>query len=465
VAPHGSNRVRRSRFLAALIVLFALALRCFYIADSKVDGPIIGDINQYVLYAWNLAHFDTFSSAVPISSHPVVPDSYRGPGYPAFLALVMRATGDMRLGLKDVGEGRHALIVEPSTWINHVYFAQAVLGSLSVFLTMLIARFWLSEGSALAAGLITALWPHLVVFSAVMLSETIYGAVLLCALWLLFMGRQRASAGAIAASGGTFGLAYLVNPVMALFPPIVAITLAAGRQWRLAIVFMLAYIVAPLAWTVRNTQLPPASSGAFQRLAQTFVPGSWPQYFDALRQEISDDEARHVLASESEEERLLISDPANGLAVIARRMSADPVRFVSWYLMQKPFLLWDWGIRNGWGDIYFLTTERSPYERLGALKALKQAFAFFNPAVFLLAMLACVGVVVKRFRHARCGFEISIFALLLTYVTAVHVLTAAEPRYAIPYRFEEVLLAITALVWVGRRLRSTASRNDAALAA
>ena len=48
--------------------------------------------------------------------------------------------------------------------------------------------------------------------------------------------------------------------------------------------------------------------------------------------------------------------------------------------------------------------------------------------------------------------SILLFACFALYVTAVHTVLDAEPRYSIPYRPEEVLLFITALAWFAKAL-------------
>jgi hypothetical protein len=57
---------------------------------------------------------------------------------------------------------------------------------------------------------------------------------------------------------------------------------------------------------------------------------------------------------------------------------------------------------------------------------------------------------------------------LVLYLTAVHVVLQAEPRYSIAYRPEEVLLAVTALAWLAARvvrLRRPPAAADATPAA
>ena len=135
-----------------------------------------------------------------------------------------------------------------------------------------------------------------------------------------------------------------------------------------------------------------------------------------------------------------------------------------WYLLRKPWLLWSWPVRIGWGDIYFLETRRSPFDRVPTLRVVRAAFVALNPVVFGLALagaLYFLAGVARRPRSREVPLALLQVALLFAYVTAVHAVLQAEPRYAVAYRPFEVLLAGAALVaalawWRQRRPRRQA---------
>ncbi|HEX6834173.1 MAG TPA: hypothetical protein VF132_11620 [Rudaea sp.] len=455
----------RSRFglLCAFVVVLALALRLLYAFAAKPENPIRGDINDYVIYAWNLTQTGTFSSELS-TGDPVTPDAYRGPGYPAVLALAMKAAGDVVVSVREGDGGRLMLVAEPPRWIGYAYVVQAVLGALTVLLTMLLARAWMSEGAALAAGLLVALWPHLIVFAGTLLGETLFGFALVFALWLLAAGWRTQRSGINAIAGLAFGAAYLVNPIIGLFPVFATAALWRRGNVRIAAIFFVAFAIAPVAWGLRNASLETKTPGAAQRIGQNFVQGSWPQFLTALNSRLVNDISAQIVAAESEEEKTFLADPAAGLAAMRERMAMDPGYYVGWYLLRKPYLLWDWNVRVGWGDIYFLVTPNSPFERIPMLKAMRLAFAAINPIVFAFAALAglAAGFAFLRPRSA-VAFPLAMTAWMALYLTAVHVVLQGEPRYAIAYRPEEVLLAVTGAAWIVARLRDRSrSRKPAA---
>lgn len=65
-------------------------------------------------------------------------------------------------------------------------------------------------------------------------------------------------------------------------------------------------------------------------------------------------------------------------------------------------------------------------------------------------------------RQAYAAVAVALFVL---YVTAIHVVFQSEPRYGIPYRPEEILLAVTALFWFFTRVRSVRERTKKAATA
>lgn len=447
VSARAPGKHMRSVLLPVLIVVLAFALRLFYVLDAKVENPIAGDVNQYVLYAWNLMHSGTFSSSLPLEGNPIVPDGYRGPGYPLLLAAAMKLAGNAQLAVHVMPE-RLALIAKPATWISYTYLIQAVLGSLTVAITMAIASGWLGRMASIWAGLGVALWPHLVVFCGVLLSETLFGFTLLSAIGLLCVARERRSFIAAIGAGLAFGAVYLVNPVIALFPFIAFFVLARGQRLGLAFVFVTSYMIAPIGWGLHAANLSGSAPSALARAEQNFVQGSWPQYLKASTSRFSNDVSRSIIAAEEEEERILMADTASGLRLIWERMMLDPPYYLWWYLAQKPFLLWDWNIRVGWGDIYFYAGDNSAYERLVILNFSKRIFELLNPFFFALAAMAAlallIGLVHGRYKPP---FAAVIIAIGASYLTLLHTILQAEPRYSIPYRSLQILLVAAAISW------------------
>ena len=445
---------RRFAWLAGAVTVLALALRLFYVFSAHVQTPIRGDANDYVLYAWNLNEAGVFSSTLP-NSGPLVADNYRGPGYPFLLAAAMRVAGNAHLYLRDAERGRLELVADPPTWIAIVLAFQAICGALAVLLTIAIARYWLAPEAALAAGLLAALWPHAIVFAGTLLSETVFGAVLAAGMLLLVATEQSRRVAFSAGAGLAFGAAYLINPVIALFPVLAALLLALRGAGKLAIVMIAFFAVAPAAWSVRNATLGADARGSLARIEQNFVQGSWPQYLTALATRFSNDISAQIVAAESEEENQLIADPARGLATVGARMADDPGYYARWYLIDKPYLFWAWHLGVGWDDIHFLVTPNSPFRRVPVLVAVKQVFAWANPVIFLLALAAALTAAFRGWRGtARVAFGMMAVAWLVVYVTAVHVVLQAEPRYSIPYRPFELLLAVSTCVWIAQQIRA-----------
>jgi hypothetical protein len=424
--------------LAVAITVLALCLRWVYFAGAQVDSPLLGDILEYFNYAWNLVHHGVFSSAAPAPSLPP-PDAYRSPGYPLFLALFL------------------SLAPTPAQGIGWAQLAQMMVGTAVVPLTIALARQWLAPMPALLAGLVVALWPHLVVFSSTLLSETLFGFLLLA--FVLAMARASArSSRAVAVAGGLAGaLAWLVNPVALFLPPLAAGLLWLRGQRGLALACVLAFLPLVVGWSLRNAA-ESAEGGA--RLRINLVQGSYPLFLRAMNDRYDNEIAAAYVAQVEADTLLAQQQPRAAAQAMLARFGERPLGYLRWYAVDKPWLLWDWSVRIGWGDVYFLRTWRSPYERIGVLRAIHAGFRALNPFVFLLAVLAAAPALARCLRArgaAQVPFALAATALLCVYVTAVHAVLQAEPRYAVAYRPFEVLLAASALAsawdwWRARRV-------------
>lgn len=445
---YDSGRLDRWRWPIALLLLglFAFAMRWYYVSTAMVVQPVRGDATQYVSYAWNLLTHHTFAKNLP-GSGSLTPDNYRDPGYPLFLALLMKAfgTGD--------------------AWYAAVLLGQALLGALTVVLTTHLGKYWLTGRWAFAAGVLMAVWPHSITINGVLLSETLVS--FLCAAGLLSLATacRRQSPSWALASGLMLGAAAMTNAVLLPF----GVLLAALLAWRklatrpLCVALAIGALLLPGCWALRASQLPPSASGSSSRdrALQNFALGASPDFHKAYRDSFFGDanqkrNASITLQNVDESGVLLGKSPWDGLTAIWRSMKKHPFRYASWYLIEKPYELWGWGIVIGQGDIYIYPTVNSPFQNQRPWIALEAFYQSINGLVMLLAAtgLLCLAFSSRfRDRATPClpGRASSIaMACLLAFVTMVYCLLQEEPRYAIPYRPFEILMAFTTIAFAAR---------------
>jgi hypothetical protein len=433
--PRGFLGVRpRFAFWVGAVVLLALLVREYFVLATIVDIPIRGDIREYVIYALNLYQHGTFSSATPETGMPA-PDAFRSPGYPWLLTLCMF--------LRPQGDGWYALALQ----------MQVALGTATVWLTMLLARRWLGVGWSIAAGVLLAIWPHHVAATGALLSEVLFGFTLMASLYCFAAAMESRRRIFLVLSALAFGYAYLVNPLIALFPPVVAL-LAWREQGRgAALLFIGIFLVPVLAFGLRNAQLDQGDAVAGHRAGRAainFVQGSWPEYHWAWQmQRFQEPGAIAVMQQIGQETTALTEHPALGFASIANRLNANPGRYAVWYLWQKPWLLWNWEIQLGPGDVYVLDVRNSPLRTHALLRWTSATLRFLNPLLSVLALGGLMAMLAGGLRHkARVPAAALVTAATALYLTAVHVVFQAEPRYANAYRGIEMLLVVTALDWL-----------------
>lgn len=428
--------------LSLLVVgALALGLRWYYVTHAVVYHPIRGDAVQYHAYAWNLAHKGVFSMAAP-GTPGATPDSFRDPGYPVFLACLMK------------------LFPGFDAWYAAVLTLQCLLGALTVVMLQDAGRGWLPDRWLIGAGVLMAVWPHSVTMTSYVLSETLFGFLCATAFWWLARGLRRPTVWRFAASGLAFGLAALTNAILLPFAALVAAALLWRRtvRPRVALVLLVASLALPAAWSVRNLQLPPAASSSGRALLN-LVQGSWPEYHSAYRLAVSGDpQGQQIMQAIGQESDLMLAAPAAGARHMAARMGVAPLHYLAWYL-SKPALLWGWSIRMGQGDIYVYPTVFSPYAENPVMRAMAAICQSINPLLMLLA-LAGLLLTMRRSTPGAIGLPV---AVLAAYVTLVYSVLQAEPRYNIPFRGFECLLAAYAgwslTFWVAKRRKLSTGEN------
>ncbi len=240
------ERIVNSRWTPLAVLATAFLLRAVW-ALSRPDRFEFPDSGRYDAVARNVLGGRGFVSD---STYPFLAPEHRGrgyvahsaPGYSVFLA-----------GLYLVG------LDSPRA----VRFAQAIIGTATVWLVMMLAGGMFGRKVALVSGAAAALEPHLVFFTGLVLTETLF-TFLLAAGLLFFVKSREPGPGRrpllhAAAWGAAAGLGALVRSTFLLFLPLVAaaeVILARPSERRPRIkrqILALAVFLAVLApWTIRN---------------------------------------------------------------------------------------------------------------------------------------------------------------------------------------------------------------------
>jgi hypothetical protein len=413
-------------WVIALATVAALILRCWFVAAVHIDNPVRGDAHEYVAYARNLARHKVFSAA---SGAMPRPDNYRDPGYPFFLSPWIATVGDPDL--------RYTL----------VQWAQALLGSLTVTAYLLLARRWLSLRWLAGCAMLLVLWPHSITMPAYLLSETLLGFLVASGLFLLAEGFARRQARWLIWGAASFSVAGLTNAVMAPFLPLLAAAacLTLSRQRWTFVLILLISLAPPACWAVRNAvvvQGPATSSRAIINLVQ----GSWPEYHDAWQTSVQGNPAAAATSAQIDAEvRTAVRAPWVGMTSIATRVGEQPMHYIAWYA-SKPARLWGWDMRIAAAPLYVFPTQNSPLDSDALMRGVVLGLKLLNPGMALLALAGCI---ITLGRSATQ--QASITALVLLHVSLVYGVFQSEPRYAVPFRGTEIVMATLALSWMVNR--------------
>ena len=218
----------------ALVLAVAFVLRALTVLLLTLwnrAGLANGDTDGYWQLAQNLADHGVFSRA---GTPPLLPDAFRTPGYPAFLAL-FHAIG---LGWTAVG------------------LVQSVLACISLALLVVLLQRWFDRKVVLAAAWLVAVDPESVLYAATVAPATLITLLLLAAVAVAALVR-RGWAGLVA--GALSGLAALVKPMALYFPVWLAglcfLWAKGKRGLAQALLVLVAATAVVLPWFARNQRV------------------------------------------------------------------------------------------------------------------------------------------------------------------------------------------------------------------
>lgn len=393
-----------------LLLLTGLALRLGWgLSRPSDEGALIAlpDQMEYLQTARNLLQGHGFTFVDERFEQPVF--AYRMPGYPVFLAAC----------------GGKVIVIR---------IAQAVLDTSSALAMVLLARRFMPDRWALVAGALVAFNPYLVFFSASILSETLFAALLA---WGMLLAASR-SRWAYACGMLVLVASVYVRPGAIGLPVLIAVAAQLVRDirtgsrsfWRvpagMSMILLLAICLAP--WAYRNHTRVSAWVVTTTNSGATLWDGFNP---DA--------------DGSSNQSRLRMMPELRTMTEVQRDAYLGAVG-KEWAMRhpRESFTLAGKKLARTWSPIP-LSAE------YGSKRVYVLVGVVFAVPLFVLTLLG-VGV-------GAVSRSIKLYLLLpAIYFTVVHALTVGSLRYRIPADVPMSILAAAGAAEVARRL--TTRRQD-----
>lgn len=385
--------------LVGIVVAIALALRWGYVASSTVQNPLRADAGQYAQYAKNLVEHGVYSLS---TAAPPAPDSFRSPGYPLFLALCREIAGERWLAL--------ALVL------------QVALGAATVWLVYRVARQHFSFAPSLAAAVGAALSPHLVVPCGYVLTECV--TTFLVVLASSQLRATKRSPWRAAVSGLLPGIVALCNETYVVLVPVLAWLVLRHHGKGRGLAYLVAGLLPLLAWNVRNQSTELARTGG-DRVTASISHGSYPGM-------VFRDPRLFGFPYREDPAQPAFGASWQGLmTVLGERAAAEPWRYASWYLLEKPVWLWRWDLVQG-RDVQVYEVANSPYETQPVVAGTHWLMRMLHLPIMLAAAVAAA---VLAWNHRR-RFPLAAQALgmIALVATAAYLPVIPDPRYLTPVR-------------------------------
>jgi len=440
---NNSSRLPGLLVFLVIVVVFASAflLRIDFFRSSEVNHPFRSDALEYFSAAYNFKFHGVYSTALPKAAVSPAPDASRSPGYPLFLAALISTTDT------------------PAGFERKVRFFQALIGSFSAVLVAWLVVQQLSLLYGLAAGIIVAIAPQLMVFESYMLTETLYTFELLVGVFAILWALKRQGGWAAILAGAWLGWISLTRPSAMLLPPfmVVGVCLLLWRSAnppsrKTAVFLLIGWLAVVSLFFVRNAVTLgnpfPESRRGWESIVQGSYPGlsyegsgiyGYPYRLDPLYQRMADDK-----------------DFA--LQELKQRFLRHPARYLNWYLWGKIYESNKWSMKaEGAGDIYIYPFKTSAFEQQELFILLKLVSKYMHWPMMVLVVVA-VGLWTYRLctrQIDEAGFPLlSLLVLVVLYHLAQNVVFFPIARYTVPLRPEYVVLSLLAVDWITRWLQA-----------
>ena len=369
-----------------IILALALILRLALVI-LPANGVPFSDMQDYHEKACALLATGSYGAAL------------RPPLYPFFLAAVYRIAG-----------------------MDYIFvrLVQALMGVGVCLFTYAIARRLYGPRAGVAAGLVIACYPSLVIYACLLMSENLFMFLFTVSL-LLVVGTERRRGLSCFAAGILLGLACLTRSVLVGFIPLSALWLAIRRERIAALCCLLGALCAIAPWTVRNWRyyhriVPIDSYGGYNFLIGNNPDATGLQSREVvvkLRQTVWEkcrDDAHRAAIGYQERLRFIVANPGRFLDLGIRKMG---------YLYGPEIRELSWGYsRNFFGPV-------PSWLLIPVATAVIAAFP-------LIAVSALLGICLRGIGSGGWRGGGGLLILVVLYFSASHFITFGESRFHLP---------------------------------
>lgn len=438
-----SNKLFKNTLLCLFLFTVSLTIRLLYQKESMAEQLISSDAAMYFAAAYNIYNFGIHSTEWPPFSRENPPPEKRTtlrPGYPLFLILFITYCQDL------------------SQFVTQVAKFQAVLGAISVVLTFILARQFLSVAWAVIASVLTALSPHLIAVEHYILAESLYTLMTLVAALLVAYAWKKSSKTPLFASGVIFGLCNLIRGIALFMGPFVGLIFFFSHScWKRAskkiiqknILWLL--IGFFLVFALHKTTLIYITSGHATETPNTpwqhFIMGTYIDSVNITEPHFVDTQLERMFA-----------DKLYAFEVLGNRFIDKPVGYLYWYLWGKFVSMWKWdNLYND--DVYIYPMTKRGFRTNTFLHLIHTSMRWLHWPIVLLGLSTPLVLILSwRANCLKANMTTILIPLFVVfYYVAVLWLLLPLPRYTIPTRPFIYILAsssIYLLISLLKNLRS-----------
>lgn len=386
-----------------------------------------------------------------LATLPRYAGAYQAPGFPAFIAIVMKICG------------------RDDLWVK---LAQVLLGAATSWFVYALGRDAFSHRAGLIAGWFYALDPTFVAFTHFLFTETLFVFLFTAAMWLWMRRSEFVWTRALACGVLFAGAAYVKSSVVFLLPCVAVWLLWRERSnLRAALRFVAigaaTWIVCVAPWTIRNTRLHDSfvlidSSGPYN-LWRGNQPNAYQRRKSGADWNVRFDEPFEVysIAPVSEVGGRTLVDTAREMFEVEEPTDSQVMAAAQASAVEYAFSDLPWTLQRAWYKVVDLWNPTSFVMR----HLSKKGYGEVSPFVVSTLSWACVLsylltwclAVPALWKHCRTAFG-ALVLLLVYYYTAIHAVSFGLTRFRLPVMpFVMVLAGVTLASWWERRRASLRS--------